>query len=117
MTRTSYKTGIDAEKFCRLLLRLKFYRILASRYKTPMGEIDIVAARGRTLVAIEVKARSSHATAAESISPHQQTRIAHALQHFVIRHPRYANANLRFDVMLAAPGKWPQHLKNAWLAD
>ncbi|MDR3450441.1 MAG: YraN family protein [Alphaproteobacteria bacterium] len=121
MTRTSHKTGhktgLNAEALCRLALRLKFYRIVATRYKTPMGEIDIVAARGRTLVAVEVKARPTHADAAESVSMNQRTRIARALEDFVMRHPHYARYILRFDVMLAAPKRWPLHLTNAWRAE
>jgi len=117
MTKTSYTTGLLAERLCRIALRLKFYRILAERYKTPMGEIDIVAARGNTVIAIEVKARSDKETALASISPTQQQRIAQALLSFTHRNPRYAKANLRFDVMVVTPHKWPLHLKNAWRAE
>ncbi len=115
--KTGHKTGMDAEALCRLALRLKFYRILATRYKTPMGEIDIVAARGNNLVAVEVKARATRRDALESISPNQQGRIARALQDFVMRHPRYTHADLRFDVMVALPRRWPVHIINAWQAD
>jgi putative endonuclease len=117
MMRTSHKTGIDAEALCRLALRLKFYRVLATRYKTPMGEIDIVAMRGGNLVAVEVKARATREDALESLSHTQRGRIARALQDFVMRHPRYANADLRFDMMLAIPYRWPVHIINAWRMD
>ncbi|MDE2029504.1 MAG: YraN family protein [Alphaproteobacteria bacterium] len=117
MTRTSYQTGLAAEALCRFALRLKFYRVLASRYKTPVGEIDIVAARGKTLVAVEVKARATREAALESISPQQRARIANALQAFTLRHPRFAGCDLRFDVMIAAPRRWPAHIENAWQAD
>jgi putative endonuclease len=116
MMRTAYTTGLNAERMCRMALRLKFYRILAERYKTPMGEIDIVAARGNTVVAVEVKARATQDDAVLSISGQQQTRIANALQIFIMRNPRFAKADLRFDVMLATPGRWPKHMKNAWQA-
>ena len=114
MKPSRYQTGLFAESLCRLILRLKFYRILATRYKTPMGEIDIIAARGRKLVAVEVKSRPSLAQALESISPRQCRRIASALEIFVMRTPRYQRADLRFDVMAVMPGKLPVHLKNAW---
>lgn len=116
MKRTTYKTGLQAESLCRLILRLKGYRILASRYKTPVGEIDIIAVRWNTVVAVEVKARATSDAAAESVSPHQQVRIMHALEHFIMRSPRFAKADLRFDVMLVSPGRWPVHIKNAWTA-
>jgi putative endonuclease len=79
MTKKTYQTGLAAQRICRLALRLKFYRILATRYKTPVGEIDIIAARGHTVVAVEVKARATREAAIESISPEQQSRIARAL--------------------------------------
>jgi len=114
---TRYKTGLAAERLCCLALRLKFYRILAMRYKTPVGEIDIVAARGNTIIAVEVKARATRTSALESISQNQQTRIARALQTFVMRHPQCARADLRFDVMIVTPRKWPEHMKNAWMVE
>ncbi|MGB9154027.1 MAG: YraN family protein [Alphaproteobacteria bacterium] len=115
--RTGHQTGLAAENLCRLALRLKFYRILAERYKTPVGEIDIVAARGNTVIAVEVKARPTPEEAIASISDQQRARIAHALQDFIMRNPRFSRADLRFDVMLATPRKWPQHIKNAWRAE
>lgn len=114
MSRAGYTTGLAAEALCRLALALKFYRVVAMRYKTPVGEIDIVAARGRTLIAVEVKARSTSEDAAAAIQPAQQARIARALQYFVQRHPRYAACDLRFDAMMVTPGRWPRHIQNAW---
>ena len=117
MTRSGHQTGLEAEKLCRLALRLKFYRIVAERYKTPMGEIDIVAARGRSLIAIEVKARATRDAAVASISHNQQQRIVAAMQDFVMRHPHYRRFDLRFDVMAVMPRRWPLHIKNAWQVD
>jgi putative endonuclease len=112
--RTTYRTGLAAEKLCCLALRLKFYRVITRRYKTPMGEIDIVAARGNSVIAVEVKARPTKEQALESISTQQRARIARALQDFVMRNPKFSNANLRFDIMVATPRRWPTHIKNAW---
>lgn len=114
MSRAGYRTGLTAEALCRLALSLKLYRILATRYKTPVGEIDIVAVRGHVLVAVEVKARPTQADAAESIRPQQQARIARAMEHFIQRHPRYGTHDVRFDAMTVAPGRWPRHIKDAW---
>ena len=98
-------------------LRLKFYRIVAVRYKTPMGEIDLVAVRGNVVIAVEVKARKSYDEALTSITPPQQARIGRALQHFVMSHPQFAHADLRFDVMAVLPRRWPVHIVNAWRVD
>ena len=116
MKPTSYKTGLIAETTCKIVLRLKFYRILATRYKTPFGEIDILAKRGNVIIAVEVKARKNFETAAESISPKQQSRIANALRHFMSHNAKLSNCSVRFDAMLVAPGKWPIHIKNAWMS-
>jgi len=110
----SYKLGLRAEALCRLALRLKFYRIVATRYKTPQGEIDLIAARGHTLAFVEVKARPDEARAGEAVSPKQQKRLAHAASLFVAQNPHYAAYHLRFDVMQVLPRRWPVHLKNAF---
>jgi len=114
MKKTSYKTGLFAEGLCRLRLRLAFYRILEMRYKTPVGEIDILASKGNTVIAIEVKARQTMGEALEAISPAQRRRIARALEYYIAHNPKFSNASLRFDAMAVMPKRWPRHIKNAW---
>ena len=48
---------------------LKGYRILARRYRTPHGEIDIVARRQQLIAFVEVKARASLDDAAYAVTP------------------------------------------------
>jgi putative endonuclease len=112
--RRAERRGHGAELLCLWHLRLRGYRILARRFRVPSGEIDLIARRGRVLAAIEVKARRSIASASESVSPRQRRRIGRALAHFVAMRPALAGLTLRFDVMLVAPGKLPQHLADAW---
>ncbi|CAO3408185.1 YraN family protein [Azospirillum largimobile] len=106
--------GRRAEALCRLSLRLRGYRILASRLRTPMGEIDIVAKRGRTIAIVEVKARGDWDTANEALNARQRGRLARAAHAFLAANPRYAGYVLRFDVMLVTPWAWPRHLADAW---
>lgn len=106
--------GRRAETLCTWLLRAKGYRILARRFRTPAGELDIVARRGGTIAFVEVKARANLEAAILSITPHQQTRIMRAALLFVASRPGLAALNMRFDVMLAAPWRWPVHMPNAW---
>jgi putative endonuclease len=113
MKRTSYSTGLLAETLCRWALRLKGYRILSSRYKSPLGEIDIIALRGNAVAMIEVKARSER-EAVEAILPRQRQRLQRAALDFLARHPQFNTHNLRFDMMLVAPRRWPVHIQNAW---
>jgi putative endonuclease len=113
----AYRRGRWSEALCRALLRLKLYRILARSYRVPVGEIDIVARRGRTLVFVEVKARDSFLTAAEAIGPRQRQRIARAASLFMAQHPALAGCALRFDVMLVRPWRLPRHLAGAWRSE
>jgi putative endonuclease len=106
--------GRRAEGLAALWLRLKGYRIVARRFGTPLGEIDIIARRGRLLALIEVKARTRLAEASQAISPRQRRRIARAAEFFLHRYPRYTQLELRFDAVLIAPGRLPRHLKDAW---
>ena len=110
----SYRRGLWAEALGRAFLRLKGYRILAVRYRTPVGEIDLVAVRGRVLAIVEVKARGSYRTGSEAISARQQERLGRAAGVFVARHPRYAGYDVRFDALVVAPWRWPEHVAGAW---
>ena len=77
--RRAERRGKSAELLCLWHLRLKGYRILARRYKTPMGEIDLIARRGDTVAAIEVKARADFDRAGAAITHRQQQRIMRAI--------------------------------------
>ena len=114
MKRTSYQTGLIAEALCRMALRLKGYSIIAARYRSPMGEIDIIARRGGSLALVEVKARPSQETAAEAILHRQCARLERAALDFIARNPHLNRHRIRFDVMLVAPWRWPVHIKDAW---
>ena len=92
----------------------KGYRILARRFRTPYGEIDLVA-RKRNLVAfVEVKARASLDEAAYAVTPRQQQRIVNAAQAWLMAHPEHAEFDLRFDAVLIAPKSLPRHLLAAF---
>lgn len=106
--------GRFAEARCALGLRLKGYRILARRHRSRVGEIDIIARRGRTVAFIEVKARQSLEDALESVSARQRSRIRNAAELFLANRPHLAQLDARFDVMLVAGWRWPRHLIDAW---
>jgi putative endonuclease len=112
--RQAYRAGRLAETICIWLLRLKGYRVLARDWRSPVGEIDILARRGGTIVAIEVKRRANLTTAAESIGPRQRRRILRAVEAFQMQHPAVMTLNVRFDVFLVAPRSVPRHIMDAW---
>jgi putative endonuclease len=112
--RIAFRFGLSAESRAAAWLIAKGYRILARRYKSPAGEIDIVARRRSTLVFIEVKARENLDAAAEAISPRQRRRIIAAAQMWLATHPQDVSRDMRFDAVLVAPGRLPRHLQAAF---
>ncbi|MGA0392681.1 MAG: YraN family protein [Rhodospirillales bacterium] len=110
----AWRYGQFAETMCALSLQLRGYRVLARRYKTPLGEIDIVARHGRVLAFIEVKARQNFKEAVESISPRQRDRIVRAAELYLQRNAQFAQLHLRFDAMLIAPWRIPRHIRDDW---
>ncbi|MET0969281.1 MAG: YraN family protein [Tardiphaga sp.] len=107
---TAFATGLSAESRAAALLLAKGYRILARRFRTPHGEIDIVARRRNLIAFVEVKARALLDDAAYAVTPRQQARISNAAQGWLMAHPEHAEFDLRFDVVLIAPRHLPRHL-------
>jgi len=106
--------GRAAEILCALSLWSRGYRILARRFKTPLGEIDIVARRGNVLAFVEVKARRDLDQAAQSIGMQQRDRITRAAEIFLQRYPSQTQRQMRFDAMLVVPWRIPRHIRDAW---
>ena len=115
--RRAYARGRRAERLAAWWLRLHGYRILARGFRVPVGEIDLVARRGRVLAIVEVKRRDSLGAAGEAVTRRQQRRVRHAAEAFLQRHPQLAGLQLRFDAVLLAPRRLPRHIKDAWHAD
>jgi putative endonuclease len=110
----AFRAGLSAEARAAAWLLAKGYRIIAKRFRTPYGEIDIVARRRNLVAFVEVKARASLDEAAYAVTPRQQRRIIDAAQAWLMTHPEHADFDLRFDVMLIAPRRLPRHLLAAF---
>ena len=110
----AFRTGLSAESRAAAFLMAKGYRILAKRFRTPYGEIDIVAKRRNLVAFVEVKARATLDDAAFAVTARQQGRIIDAAQAWLVAHPEHANFELRFDAMLIAPRHLPRHLLAAF---
>ena len=111
--------GRSAERRAAWLLRLKGYSILARGFRPAknfgLGEIDIVARRGRMLAFVGGKARATEADAVFAITPKQQTRILKSAEHFLKVRPAYRGWPMRFDAVVLEKGRfWPRHLVDAW---
>lgn len=114
--QVAFRTGISAESRAAALMVAKGFRILARRWKSPVGEIDIVARRRHLLVFMEVKARHSLDDAAESVTERQRQRIIAAAEAWIATYPDPSIHDMRFDAMLVAPGKMPKHIQGAFEA-
>ena len=110
-------TGLSAESRAAAYLVARGYRIAARRFRTPVGEVDIVARRRGLLVFVEVKARATIDDAAYAVLPRQQRRIAEAAGAWLAIHPEDAESDIRFDCVLVAPRKIPRHIPAAFDAE
>ena len=107
--------GRRGETLAAWYLRLKGWRILARRVKTPRGEIDLIARRGAVVAFVEVKWRAHAAELDHSIDAYRLRRVLAAAE--AVGH-RYAKPHdqQRIDVLLLAPGRWPRHMANVILS-
>lgn len=110
--KRAYHKGKRAEWIAAFYLKFKGYEILEKRFKTPMGEIDLLARKGKILAAIEVKTRNTLDEASMALTPFQQKRIEKALLFYLAG--KMDCFDLRFDVVLISPWKWPYHIQGAW---
>src|SRR5436309_14306519 len=85
--QVAFRLGLSAESRAAALLIAKGFRILARRWRSPVGEIDIVARRRRLLVFVEVKARENLDDAAWSVTDRQRARIVAAAEAWLARYP------------------------------
>jgi putative endonuclease len=113
LKKRAYIKGKGAEWIAALYLQFKGYEILEKRFKTPLGEIDLLARKGNTLVAIEVKARKTLEQAAMALTPFQRRRIEKALLFYLAG--KTSCLDLRFDVILISSWRLPYHIRGAWI--
>ena len=107
------KRGRRGETIAAWWLRFQGWHIVGERIKTPRGEVDLIARRGKTLAFIEVKTRRKDADLSLAIDHPRLRRVAAAAH---LLYPRYAKGaeNVRIDVILVAPWQLPHHLVNVW---
>ena len=112
------RRGHRGEALAIWALRLKGYRLLERRLKTPAGEIDLVMLSPKGPVCfVEVKARADAFAAALSVTMPQRARIVRAAFLYLGSRPALATRGARFDIVAVAPGRWPRHHPDAWRPD
>jgi putative endonuclease len=115
--QVAFRLGISAESRAAAYLIAKGFRILARRFRSPVGEIDIIACRRHLLIFVEVKARDSFDEAAWSVSDRQRARIAAAADAWLSHQGEVPFKDMRFDAVLVVPGRIPRHITAAFDAD
>ncbi len=112
--RVAEAAGRRGERLAGWWLRLKGWRILDRRVRTPAGEVDLVARKGTLVAFVEVKTRATAAELDWAIDERRLARVAAAAELLM---PRYAGPgdDIRVDVILLAPGSRPRHIENAWI--
>ena len=108
-----YRRGRVSEWLAAAALLARGHRILARRFRTPYGEIDIIAVRGRRLAFVEVKRRATRLAAEAAIAPRQAGRIARAAEFWVSRNPAYREHEQGLDVVFVTPRRLPVHVPDA----
>ncbi len=107
-----HRRGHRGEWLAALALMLKGYRIVARRYRTKLGEIDLIARRGDLVLIVEVKVRPTLIEAMEAVARLSERRIEAAADLWLARQPDHARLSLRFDMVAVTPRRWPVHVEN-----
>ena len=111
------RRGHAAETVALIYLLCKGYRLLARRFKSPLGEVDLIMRRGDTTAFIEVKTRATHDAAILSVTPRQAKRISQAAGLWMARDKIAAQGFCRFDIIAVNAYLWPTHIENAFSGD
>lgn len=110
----AYRRGHSSEWFAAAALMAKGFRIVARRYKTKLGEIDLIARRGDLVLIVEVKARPTLIEAMDAIGRESEHRIEGAADLWLIRQRDHAKLSLRFDMVAVLPWRWPVHVEDVF---
>ena len=111
--RARYRRGHAAERWAAVLLKARGYRILARRYETPLGEIDLIAVRGKRVAFVEVKARRTIADCEAAITPSLRSRIRRAASLWLGRNSPYHDHDQGYDIVFVVPWRLPRHIPNS----
>jgi putative endonuclease len=114
--RRALKRGARGEFWASVALMLKGFRIVERRYRTRLGEIDLIARRGTLVLIVEVKVRATLAEAMAAIARQSERRIEAAADLWLARQPDHHRLSLRFDMVAVLPRRWPVHVPDIFAA-
>ena len=92
--------GDEGERLAARFLRRQGYTILARRYRTALGELDLIARDGACIVFVEVKTRRTELAGQphEAVDTHKQVQLTRLALAFLKRY-RLLEQRARFDVV------------------
>ena len=108
------RRGHLAEWLAALALILKGYRIVARRFRTPAGEVDLIARKGDLVALVEVKARADTRAAVDAVTATAARRIGAAGDVWLSRQADAARLSVRCDIVAVTPWRWPKHFPDAF---
>ena len=112
--RQAERRGRRAEMLAELVLLFRGFRVVARRFKTKAGEVDLIARRGDLVLMVEVKARASLTEAMDAVTPTALRRIEAAGDIWLGRQPDYGQLSIRYDLIAVLPRRWPRHVPSIW---
>lgn len=106
-TNQRQRTGQRGEAVARAFLERRGYQVIATNYRSPWGEVDIVARDGPTLAFVEVKARrsTSFGSAVEAVTARKAQRLVATAQHYLAE--RGLDVPWRVDLVAIDPSPRP----------
>lgn len=108
--RRAEQRGRRGEIFAEIALITRGFRVVARRFKTKAGEVDLIARRGKLIVIVEVKARKTLSEAHDAVTSTALRRIEAAGDIWLARQKDHAELSIRYDLIAVLPGKWPVHV-------
>lgn len=107
--------GIAGEQMVAKHLKKQKYKIIATNYTCPVGELDIIAMDKDTYVFIEVKTRTSfkYGLPRDAVDEHKRRKIERLAQYYMNLH-NLNNSLARFDVIEVYDDNI-YHIKDAWI--
>ena len=112
--RGAEQRGRRAELFAAIWLQLRGYKLLESRFRCRLGEVDLIMRRGQTLAFIEVKQRQELTQAQTAVTAKNWRRIAMAAEVWAAQHPKAAHLDWRYDLVAITPRSFPKHYRDFW---
>jgi putative endonuclease len=111
--RRRHRSGLNAETIVAALLIASGHRILARRFKTPVGEIDLIAVKAGRIAFVEVKRRSTSEDCEAAITPMLRQRVHRAADLWLARNPNFQRHDIGFDLIFVVPWRFPIVMRDA----